>query len=107
MESTVGSIASRGYVVESPNVPAGFGAFLEREGLAGMTARTVDGLYLEPRVPLATLCSAFERAGARIEGVRRAGQQPDWHVAARAAGGWRMRLGNQRAAEWLPTLPAA
>jgi len=107
METNVHSIASRGFVIESPAIPSGFGAFLEREGLAGMTARTLDGLYLEPRVPLATVLRAFERTGARVEGVRRAGQAPDWHVTARAAAGARMRLRNSRAAVWLPTLPAA
>lgn len=107
METNLRSIASRGYVIESTNIPAGFGAHLEREGLAGMTARTLDGIYLEPRAPLATIFRAFERAGACIDGARRAGQQQDWHATARAAAGWRMRLGNQRAAEWLPTLPAA
>ena len=107
METNIHSIRSRGYVVESPNIPTGFGAFLEREGLAGMTARTLDGMYLEPRVPMATLFHAFERAGTKVEGVRRAGQPIDWHLTARAAAGMRMRLGNRRSAEWLPTLPAA
>lgn len=107
MESSIRSIASRGFIIESANIPAGFAAFLEREGLAGMTALTLDGIYLEPRVPLAEILRAFERSGARVEAVRRAGQPADWRLAARKSGGWRMRLGNQRAAEWLPTLPAA
>ena len=107
METNVTTIASRGYVVESPNIPAGFPAYLEREGLAGMTARTLEGLYLEPRVPLDRIFRAIERSGARIDSVRRAGQPADWHISARKAAGWRMRLGNRRAAEWLPTLPAA
>lgn len=104
MEST---IASRGYIIESANIPAGFGEFLERKGLAGMTARTVDGMYLEPRVALATIFQAFERTGSSINGVRRAGQKPDWHVTARASAGAQMRLRNSRSAVWLPTLPAA
>jgi|GEM_PF-5330164 len=107
METTIRSIASRGYVIESPNIPRGFAAYLEREGLAGMTALTLDGMYLEPRAALTTVLRAFERAGAIVEGVRRAGQPVDWHVTARKSAGWRMRLANQRAAEWLPTLPAA
>jgi hypothetical protein len=107
MESTIHSIASRGYVIASPNIPAGFGAYLEREGVAAMTAFTLDGMYLEPRAALATIVRAFERAGARVEGVRRAGQPVDWRLSARKSAGWRMRLANQRAAEWLPTLPAA
>jgi hypothetical protein len=107
MEATVRSIASRGYVIQSANIPGGFGAYLEREGLAGMTAATLDGLYLEPRVALASILRACERAGARVDGVRRAGQPADWRLAARKSAGWRMRLGNARAAEWLPTLPAA
>lgn len=107
METDIHSIASRGYVIESANIPAGFGAFLERAGLVGMRASTLDGLYLEPRVALAEVLRAFERAGAGVEGVRPAGQPADWRLAARKSGGWRMRLGNQRAAEWMPTLPAA
>ncbi len=107
MDTTPRSIASRGYIIESANVPAGFGAFLEKQGLAGMTARTVEGLYLEPRTDLTSILRAMERAGARVDGVRRAGQPADWHVTARAAAGARMRLMNRRAAEWLPTLPAA
>lgn len=104
MEST---ITSRGYVIESANIPTGFGEFLERQGLAGMTARTLDGMYLEPRVALATILEAFERTGSTINGLRRAGQQPDWHLQARAAAGAQMRLRNMRSAVWLPTLPAA
>ncbi len=107
MEATVTSSNARGFVIESANIPAGFGAHLERSGLAGMTARTVEGLYLEPRVPLASILRAFERTGAQIGGVRRAGSPPDWHVSARAAAGAQMRLRNCRAAEWLPTLPPA
>ncbi len=98
---------SRGFVIESGNIPAGFGAYLERKGLAGMTAPTLDGLYLEPRVTLGEIFLAFERTGAQVTGVRRAGQPANWRVAARSAAGSRMRLSNMRAAEWLPTLPAA
>ncbi len=97
----------RGFIIESSAIPAGFGAFLERQGIAGMVASTVDGMYLEPRVPLAAVLRAFERTGASVTGVRRAGQAPDWHVTARAAAGAQMRLRNARAAEWLPTLPPA
>ncbi len=100
------TLAARGIVIESANVPGGFAAHLEREGLAGMTARTIEGVYLEPRVPLATVLQAFERAGVHVSGLRRAGQPVDWHATARAAGGARMRLANRRSAEWLPTLPA-
>ena len=97
----------RGFVVSAGNIPAGFGAFLEREGLAGMTSRTIDGMYFEPRVGVTAILEAFERAGVHIEGVRRSGTAPHWQEAARCAGGARMRLRNRRAAEWLPTLPAA
>ena len=107
MTSIASNTASRGYVIESPNLPGGLAEHLERSGLAGMTARTLDGIYLEPRAPLAAILRAVEAAGARIDGVRRAGQPADWHITARKSAGWRMRLGNRRAAEWLPTLPAA
>ena len=106
MEAQVHSL-SRGFVIESANIPSGFGAHLERKGLAGMTALTLDGIYLEPRVALGEIFRAFERTGAQVTGVRRAGKRADWHVTARAAAGSRMRLSNMRAAEWLPTLPAA
>jgi len=101
------TIASRGYVVQSHTIPAGFAAFLERKGLAGMTARTADGLYLEPRVPLARIFHAFEQAGAKVEGVRRAGQASDWYDRARPAACSLRRLTNPLAAEWLPTMPVA
>jgi len=101
------SIASRGYIVEAPNIPQGFGAYLERSGLAGMTTRTAEGLYFEPREPLAALFAAFERCGVRISAVRRAGGAPCWQSGARPAWQSRDRLANRRAAEWLPTLPCA
>lgn len=99
--------STRGMIIESRNIPAGFGSFLERRGLAGMTARTVEGMYLEPRAPLTAILRAFEVTGAAVIGVRPSGKAPDWHVTARAAAGARMRLRNVRSAEWLPTLPPA
>ncbi len=99
--------ATRGFIIESSTIPAGFAAYLERRGLAGMVSRTVEGMYLEPRAPLGTVLRAFEATGATVTGFRRAGQAPDWHVTARAAAGAQMRLRNMRSAEWLPTLPAA
>jgi hypothetical protein len=100
-------IASRGYIVEAPNIPQGFGAHLERSGLAGMTSRTADGLYFEPRAPMAALFAAFERCGVRVAAVRRAGGAPCWQSGARPAWRSRDRLANRHAAEWLPTLPCA
>lgn len=99
--------SARGIIIESSNFPAGFADSLERRGLAAMVARTVEGLYLEPRAPLAAILRAFDMTGATVSSVRRAGQSPDWHIAARAAAGAHMRLRNVRAAEWLPTLPPA
>ncbi len=63
----------RGFVIESANVPSGFGAHLEREGLAGMTALTLHGMYLEPRATLGETLRAFERTGAQVAGVRPSG----------------------------------
>jgi hypothetical protein len=97
----------RGFVLSAGNIPAGFGAYLEREGLAAMTSSTIDGMYFEPRVGMTTVLKAFERAGVHIEGVRRSGTAPHWQERARCAGGAMMRLHNRRSAEWLPTLPAA
>jgi hypothetical protein len=101
------SIASRGYFIEAPNIPREFGAHLQREGLAGITARTVDGMYFEPRAPLAALVAAFERCGVRVVTMRRAGSGPCWQTRARPAWQSRERLANRHAAEWLPTLPCA
>jgi hypothetical protein len=105
--SNITSHLPRGFVLSSGAIPAGFGAYLEREGLAAMTSRTIDGMYFEPRVAMTTVMEAFERAGVHIEGVRRSGTAPHWQEGARCAGGAMMRLQNRRAAEWLPTLPAA
>lgn len=101
------SIASRGYIVQAAAIPQGFAAHLQREGLAGLTARTTDGLYLEPRAPLTAVFAAFERCGIRIDGVRRAGGEPSWRTCARPPAHARARLANRRSAEWLPTLPCA
>ncbi len=101
------SIASRGYIVQAAAIPQGFGAHLQREGLAGLTARTPEGLYLEPRAPLTAVFAVFERCGIRIGGVRRAGSEPSWQTTARPAAHARARLSNRRSAEWLPTLPCA
>ena len=101
------SIASRGYIVQAANIPQGFAAHLQREGLARLTALAPDGLYLEPRAPLTAVLAAFERCGIRLGGVRSAGNEPSWHTSARPAALARARLSNQRSAEWLPTLPCA
>lgn len=101
------SIASRGYIVQAANIPGGFAAHLQREGLAGLTSHTPEGLYLEPRAPLTAVFAAFERCGIRIRGVRRAGGEPSWQTHARPAARARARLANRRSAEWLPTLPGA
>ena len=105
--NTPTSIASRGYIVEAANIPQGFGAHLQRDGLAGITARTDDGMYLEPRVPLATIFAAFERCGVRGAAVRRAGGTGAWQDWARPAWRSRHRLARRQSAEWLPTLPCA
>jgi hypothetical protein len=107
MNTPAPSSSPRGYVVASQNIPHGFGAHLERAGLAGMTARTVDGMYFEPRVPLTAVFAAFDRCGIQVHGVRRAGGQRSWRESARPAWRSRDRLANRQSAEWLPTLPAA
>lgn len=96
----------RGFIVSASAVPSGFLAFLERSGLAGQTALTVEGVYLEPRVSMAAIVSAFERAGVTVRGYRPAGNANSWQEAARSFRG-QGRLSNPRAAEWLPTMPAA
>jgi hypothetical protein len=101
------SIASRGYIVEAEDIPPGFGAHLQRDGLAGVTAPTASGMYFEPRAPLAAIFAAFERFGVRVLAVRRAGGASAWQECARPAWRSRHRLGNRQSAEWLPTLPGA
>lgn len=105
--NTPTSIASRGYIIEATNIPQGFGAHLERGELAGMTARTIDGMYFEPRVSLAAIFAAFERCGVRVSGVRRAGGTSAWQDSARPAWRSRDRLASRNSAEWLPTMPCA
>lgn len=105
--STTTSHLPRGFIVAAGNIPSGFGTYLERQRLAAMTSRTVDGMYFEPRARMDAVLAAFERAGVHVEGVRRSGAAPHWQEAARCSGGARMRLNNRRAAEWLPTLPGA
>jgi hypothetical protein len=105
--STMHSLPHRGFIVELDNIPMEFLARLEREGLASMTARTVDGVYLEPRTNLASIIDLIERAGATVHGFRAAGAQASWHQGARPAASSRQRLTNRRSAVWLPTLPAA
>ncbi|NUQ56491.1 MAG: hypothetical protein HUU14_11445, partial [Dehalococcoidia bacterium] len=53
----------RGYVVETGWAPPGFPARLERKGLATMCAHTIDGVYIEPRVPLGAVLEKFAQAG--------------------------------------------
>lgn len=96
----------RGFVIVTTTVPSGFLRFLEQSGLAGQTALTVEGVYLEPRVSMSAIVQAFERAGATVRGYRPAGAANGWQDAARAFRG-RGRLSNPLAAEWLPTRPAA
>ncbi len=105
--STIHSLPHRGFIIELDNIPAELLARLEREGLASMTARTVDGVYVEPRTSLATIIDMLERAGATVHGFRAAGAQASWHEGARPASQSRQRLTNLRSSVWLPTLPAA
>lgn len=97
----------RGFVVEMDLVPPGLLAGLECEGLAGMAARTVDGVYFEPRASLATILQRIERSGASVQGFRTAGTPASWHESARPAATARARLTNSRSAVWLPILPPA
>lgn len=96
----------RGVILTVAAVPAGFLAFLERAGLAGQAARTDEGVYLQPRVPLGEIIAAFDRAGVRVLGLAPAATST-WQESARPASGARTRLANPRGAVWLPTLPAA
>lgn len=101
------TIRHRGLLVESSVIPAGLLRRLEAEGLATMTARTIEGAYVEPCVPLHRLCARFELAGVEVRSVRAAGDGCRWRTVAMPAHERRQRLRSPRAAEWLPTLPAA
>ena len=98
---------SRGFIIEADFVPVTLPAALERWGLAGMAARTVDGIYLEPRTSIATIVAWIERMGVGIRAFRAAGTRPSWHETVRPAATSRERLTNVRSSTWLPTLPAA
>ena len=95
------------YVVETGRVPLAFPARLEGAGMAAMCAATVDGVYVECRAPLGVVLEAFARAGLQVRNVRPAGSPPSWREGVRSPAQARARLGNMRAAAWLPTLPAA
>jgi hypothetical protein len=98
---------ARGFIIRVTVVPPGFLASLERRGLAGMCARTNEGVYLEPRVALGEVISAFERCGIRVDGFYAAGAAGSWHSQARPAASAHRRLTDFRSPTWLPTVPAA
>jgi hypothetical protein len=105
--ATIHPFPTRGVVIELDSIPAGFLRRLESEGLAGMTARTIDGVYLEPRTSIATIIDRCESVGSVVYGFRPAGTVASWHEGARPASLARKRLTNARSSVWLPTLPAA
>lgn len=96
-----------GIILETSLVPSGFLRRLEAEGVAAMTARTVEGVYLEPRVQLRDLLARFELAGVAVRGLREARGPAVWRHVTRTGTECGQRLRSPRAAEWLPTLPAA
>ncbi|MBI5949536.1 MAG: hypothetical protein HY875_15460 [Chloroflexi bacterium] len=97
----------RGFVIETTGLPSGFLGSLERRGLAGLTAETVDGFYIEPRTNLGAIIAAAEAAGITVEAFRAAGTTASWHAGARPSAGTAERLRNRRSATWLPTYPPA
>ena len=94
---------NRGFVIETANLPTGFLGSLERRGLAGLTAETVDGFYIEPRTNLGAIIAAVEAAGMAVEAFRGAGTPASWHAGARPSALTAERLRNRQSATWLPT----
>jgi hypothetical protein len=97
---------NRGFVVEADPVPAGLVQWLEHSGVATLASQTVDGIYVEPSIPLSRALAVMRDHGLKIENVRHAGATPSWHWS-RSARTTRQRLGNPLSSTWLPTLPAA
>lgn len=93
------------YVLDVSPIPTGFLGFLEDRAYVDQVSRTVEGVYIEPRISLGHILELFERAGARVHSFRAAGTKANWQESA-AHRGFRV-LTNPRAAAWLPTVPAA
>lgn len=93
------------YILDVSLIPTGFLGFLEDRAYVDQVARTVEGVYVEPRTSLGHILELFEAAGVRVHGFRAAGTKAKWQEAA-ARRGFRV-LTNPRAAAWLPTVPAA
>ncbi len=105
--STVALYPTRGFIIELDRTPAGLVRRLERDGVALIASRTVEGIYAEPATSLAALLAALDQAGLNVVTLRPAGETRPWE---RTSGAWRTArpaIRNPRSACWLPTLPAA
>lgn len=102
-----GAILQRGFVVEVTDVPRALPRTLESEGRVFLAARTIDGMYFEPIGPYEEIVSLLFDMGLSPTGIRRAGSPASWHADVRGSRLAVRRLGNRRAAEWLPTFAPA
>ena len=92
---------SRGYILQLDRAPAALGPHLERDDIATLASRTVEGLYVELRGSLGELVAYLEEAGIEILGLRSTSALRSWELRA-GRGGRRSRLRHPLSACWLP-----
>ncbi|MCA9831422.1 MAG: hypothetical protein R3B97_04280 [Dehalococcoidia bacterium] len=95
---------SRGYILQVERAPSALGALLERDEVATLASRTVEGLYVELAGSLGDLVAYLETAGIEILGLRSANALRAWE--SRPLRGRRSRLRDPRSACWLPLATA-
>ena len=91
---------SRGYILQLDRAPAALGPRLERDDVATLASRTVEGLYVELHGSLGDLVAYLEEAGIEILGLRSTSALRSWEL--RGGQGRRSRLRHPLSACWLP-----
>lgn len=91
---------SRGYILQLDRAPATLGPLLERDQVAALASRTVEGLYVELDGSLGQLVAYLEDAGVEILGLRSTSALRAWEL--RSGGSRRSRLRHPLSACWLP-----
>ncbi len=95
-------------VVETNVTPQGFPRRPEADAdTLALGSRTIEGEYVEPRVPFGLPLTRFALAGIEVRAVGPSGLTTRGRRSARSAADIHGRLRSPRAAEWLPTLPGA
>lgn len=105
--TTTFAFANSAFVFETNFIPQGFLRRLEAEGTLTLGSRMADGAYVEPSVPLSQVLTRFALAGIQVREVRPSEMTVRGRRIVRSAAETHGRLRSPRAAEWLPTLPAA